>query len=285
MGNEEETPKGVIGNGFVGNAIYENFKEFYKFFIYDTNKERSNCGAIYDVLHNTDIIFAALPTPIDESIGRCDVSVIGKVMAQVNMWYNNNIIVLKSTVPPGTCEWIRSAYPKIRLVYSPEFLTERNSAQDFKTSSRAIFGGSKDDTDEVLKLFKKHFPNKNYQVTDYKTAEMVKYFTNTFLATKVSFANEVYDICENLGINYTKVKDLALLDPRIGKSHLDVPGHDGSRGFGGTCFPKDLLSLIGHSEVNKHDPEFLKSVWKKNLEVRSNKDWKLLKGRAVTEKK
>ena len=283
MENEKKKSKGIIGNGFVGGAIYENFKEFYKFLIYDTNPERSNCGAIYEVLHNTDIIFVSLPTPFDKSTGRCDISIIGKVMAQINYWYNDNIIILKSTIPPGTCKWIRSMYPKIRLVYSPEFLTEKNAVCDFKESNRVIFGGDVPDISKVLEMFTRHFPDKSYQITDYQTAEMVKYFTNTFLATKVSFANEIYDICSKLDINYEKVKDLALLDPRIGPTHLTVPGPDGRRGFGGTCFPKDLMALIGHSQINKHNPLFLKATWEKNLENRPEKDWDLTTKESVSE--
>jgi UDPglucose 6-dehydrogenase len=273
---------GLIGKGFVGNAIYENFKDFHEFMIYDKDPTRANCNAIYEVLHHTKIIFVALPTPMTKE-GCCDISIIGKVMAAIHYWYNDNIIILKSTVPPGTCDWIKKIYPQMRLVYSPEFLTEKNSIEDFKNSSRVVFGGEQKDIKVVKDLFEKHFVGKNYQLTDYKTAEMVKYFTNTFLATKVSFANEMYDICQALSIEYDKVKDLALLDVRIGKSHLNTPGPDQARGFGGTCFPKDLLALIDHSDKNKYNPLFLRAVWEKNLEVRPEKDWELLKGRAISE--
>jgi UDPglucose 6-dehydrogenase len=167
-------------------------------------------------------------------------------------------------------------------VFSPEFLTERNSIEDFKTCSRVIFGGNQPDTQACVDLFKIIYPDKTYRQTDHRTAEVVKYYINTFLACKISFANEVKQICDSIEVEYNDVKELALLDERIGKTHLNVPGHDGNCGFGGTCFPKDLNSFIHFAELNKIDPIVLKSVWSKNLEVRINKDWESMPGRAVS---
>jgi UDPglucose 6-dehydrogenase len=110
---------------------------------------------------------------------------------------------------------------------------------------------------------------------------MVKYFINTFLATKVSFANEIKQICESVGVNYDNVVKLALYDERIGKSHLSVPGPDSYRGFGGKCFPKDLNALIYFSILNNVESTVLKASWKKNLQVRENYDWLNIEG-AVT---
>jgi UDPglucose 6-dehydrogenase len=103
------------------------------------------------------------------------------------------------------------------------------------------------------------------------------------LATKVSFANEIKQICAAAQVDYKEVKDLALWDKRIGPTHLGVPGPDGSMGFGGTCFPKDLNCLIYFACKNDVEPLMLKSVWEKNLEVRKDEDWVRLKGRAVSE--
>jgi UDPglucose 6-dehydrogenase len=111
---------------------------------------------------------------------------------------------------------------------------------------------------------------------------MVKYFTNCFLATKVSFANEMKQICDQCDIDYDKVTEYALYDTRIGPTHLSVPGPDGNLGFGGSCFPKDLNALIDLSKNIDINCKVLKAVWEKNLEVRPEKDWELLKGRAVT---
>ena len=110
---------------------------------------------------------------------------------------------------------------------------------------------------------------------------MIKYFTNSFLATKVSFANEIFQLCNKLDLDYDKVVEYAIQDVRIGNSHLNVPGHDGDFGFGGHCFPKDLSALVKLSEEFGTVNNVLKSVLKTNNNVRKNKDWEKMKGRAV----
>ena len=120
-------------------------------------------------------------------------------------------------------------------------------------------------------------------VTKSETAEMVKYFINCFLASKVTFANEMYDICIAAGVDYDKVCEYALYDARIGKSHLAVPGPDGDRGFGGHCFPKDLTGMISFAREMDIVPEFLEAVQSSNDFFRINKDWLKMKGRAVSD--
>tara|TARA_R110000824_G_scaffold258023_1_gene447053 strand:- start:3444 stop:3980 length:537 start_codon:yes stop_codon:yes gene_type:complete len=174
--------------------------------------------------------------------------------------------------------------PELKIVFSPEFLTERNSVEDFKTCNRVIFGGDVEHTTACVEMMQKVFPDKQYEQTDWKTAEMVKYFINTFLACKVSFANEIKQICDTIDTDYNKVRDLALLDQRIGNSHLKVPGPDGILGFGGTCFPKDLNCLIYFAKKNGTTPSVLECAWNKNLQVREEKDWLSMFGRAVSKK-
>ncbi len=272
---------GIVGKGFVGNAIYENLKDCFSVLCYDKDPEKSDCGNIRDLCHSAKAIFVCLPTPMKPN-GSCDLSIIFGVMAQIAYWYDDNIVIIKSTVPPGTCEQLLKIHPNLRLVFSPEFLTERNSVEDFKTCNRVIFGGNENDTNFCVNLFKKVYPDKIYEQTNHNTAETVKYFINTFLACKISFANEIKEICDSIDIDYTQVKNLALLDQRIGKTHLDVPGHDGNLGFGGTCFPKDLNSFIHFAELNGVEPMILKSAWYKNLKVRKNYDWQKMLGRAVS---
>ena len=110
---------------------------------------------------------------------------------------------------------------------------------------------------------------------------MVKYFLNTFLATKVTFSNEIKQICEKIDIDYDKVVEYSLYDNRIGRTHLSAPGPDGRHGFGGSCFPKDLNALIFLAKQLDIKPDLLSAVWEKNLLVREDRDWEKLKGRAV----
>jgi UDPglucose 6-dehydrogenase len=132
-------------------------------------------------------------------------------------------------------------------------------------------------------MFRKPFPNIPIVVTKSETAEMVKYFINCFLATKVTFANQMYQICLDNNLDYDKVCEYALHDERIGKSHLAVPGPDGDLGFGGHCFPKDLAAIISFGKIYDGDTTFLESVREYNDKCRRIRDWELMKGRAVSD--
>ena len=169
------------------------------------------------------------------------------------------------------------------MVFNPEFLTEANYIDDFKNQNRIIIGGPRPASTTVKDLFKKAFYTTPIIKTGSSTAEMVKYFINCFLATKVSFANEVKQICEHTDIDYDKVVEYALYDQRIGKSHFSTPGPDGRRGFGGSCFPKDINAMITFASNLNVEPLVLQAAWNKNLEVRPEKDWEQLKGRAVSQ--
>ena len=151
--------------------------------------------------------------------------------------------------------------------------------REINETADVILGGSRKGTNKLRQIYSKVFPKAVIVKTGDKHAEMVKYFTNTFLATKVSFANEMYNICEQIGIDYDKVVEYAIYDERLGKSHWAVPGPDGDFGFGGHCFPKDLSAII-----NKFDTYgLLESVEDVNNQVRENRDWEHMVGRAVLE--
>ena len=196
----------------------------------------------------------------------------------------NPIVVIKSTVPPGTTEQLNNRYENINVIFSPEFLTEANHIEDFKNQTRIILGGPRPYTTKTKTMLRKAFPRIPIVKTGYKTAEMVKYFLNNFLTVKVAFANEMYQICSELNIDYDKVTEYALYDRRVGPTHLAVPGPDGQFGYGGHCFPKDIAAMIHLAETIGVEPEMLKSAQSKNEKVRENKDWLEMEGRAVTKK-
>jgi len=273
---------GVVGQGFVGSAIREGLCNFYSVLTYDIDP--SKCNSTHEkVCDESDIIFVCIPTPMKKS-GECDTRLLEKVVAKIQnrCRKSNNMptLVIKSTIPPGTTEKIYNR-GWLDICFSPEFLTEANSFEDFKNQSRIIIGGA--GAKKVKQMFRKVFPRIPIVVTKSETAEMVKYFTNCFLATKVTFANEMYDICQSSNIDYDKVCEYSLHDSRIGRSHLAVPGPDGDRGFGGHCFPKDLEAMVYFSEINHYEPSLLKKVLDKNDKIRENRDWEAMKGRAVSE--
>ena len=190
-------------------------------------------------------------------------------------------IVIKSTIPPGTTEKWNKKYESLNIVFNPEFLTEANAVSDYENQTRIILGGVRPATTELKQIFSKVFPKAHIIKTDSTHAEMVKYLTNTFLSVKVSFANEIYQVCDKLNIDYDKVVEYATLDDRLGKSHWNVPGPDGDFGFGGHCFPKDLNALLYLTQNLNTVNNVLCATNETNNNVRENRDWENMKGRAV----
>jgi len=242
-------------------------------------------------------IFVSVPTPMF-SDGKCNTEIVESVCSEINNASNivhncehfKQIVVIRSTVSPGTTERLGSMFKCLNIVFNPEFLTEANAIEDFKNQNRIILGGRIEATAEVSKVYKLAFPNVPVYECNSVCAEMVKYVCNCFLATKVSFANEIYQICKKINADYDKVVGLASLDPRLGTSHWKVPGPMPADngigellfGFGGSCFVKDINALIYFSKEIGIDPKVMLGVWDKNLEVRPEKDWENLKGRAIT---
>lgn len=274
---------GIVGQGFVGTAIREGFKNYVNVETYDKYKsEVSTCSSLEELSQKAEIIFVCLPTPM-KSGGACDLSIVSETIYNLEKYANNNIAVIKSTIPPGTTAGFNEECDNLQVVFNPEFLTEANFIEDFKNQTRIIIGGPRPASTKVKNLFRRVFPETTLVKTGSNSAEMVKYFTNCFLATKVSFSNEMKQICENINVDYDKIVEYGLYDKRIGRSHFSAPGPDGKYGFGGSCFPKDLNAMINFAENLGVSPTVLKSVWNKNLEVRPERDWEQLKGRAVSE--
>jgi len=271
---------GIIGQGFVGTAVREGFDQFYNINTYDTDQTKSSCKTLEQLVLQSDIIFVCLPTPMQKS-GECDISIVVNTIKDINNMGHKKIVVIKSTVPPGTSQQLDDQCKSIRVVFNPEFLTEANYVDDFKNQKRIIVGGPRPASTTVKNVYRKAFPRTPIIKTSSTVAECVKYFTNTFLATKVSFANEFKQMCTHIDVDYDKVLEYALYDDRIGKTHLSVPGPDGKLGFGGSCFPKDVNALIFYYSLMGLESTVLQSVWDKNIEVRPDKDWEKLEGRAV----
>jgi len=273
---------GIVGQGFVGTAVHEGLKQHFKIETYDIAKA-STCKSLKDLSEKSDIVFVCLPTPMEKD-GSCHIDIVENTLLDLDLINKCKTIIVKSTIPPGTTESWNHKFKNIQIVFNPEFLTEANSIEDFKNQNRIIIGGPRPATTKAKRLFAKAFPKTPIIKTGSTTAEMVKYFLNSFLATKVSFANEMYQICEGLGIDYDKVIEYSNYDERLGKSHLNVPGPDGDFGYGGHCFPKDVKALIEVAMSYDIHPTMLIATNKKNNEVRKNRDWEKQEGRAVINK-
>lgn len=318
MGNKSVA---CLGNGFVGGSLTTCLSERgLDVYVYDKagkvaeggidalskfgTHDVSNDGIIFseetpiqrivkkceNVTGFTKIYFVCLPTPMFED-GECDTSIVEKVLSELASVPGDRIAVVKSTVPPGSTEKWNKKFEGtgLHIVFNPEFLREVSALDDMRNQNRIILGGPRPHINKVKQLFQSAFPNVPIIKTSSTTAEMVKYTINNFLATKVSFANEMCQICEaldavGLNIDYDKVIEYACKDDRLGPSHWMAPGPDGLRGYSGSCFPKDINAMIHVAKSLGVDPKMLSAAWSKNLDVRPEKDWEKLLGRAVSTK-
>ncbi len=270
---------GVVGVGFVGTAVSTGLEavlgDDVEIREYDKFKDTES---LESVVENSDIIFICLPTPMNDD-GSCNTSIVEDGVRNVVACANKRkVIVLKSTVPPGTTQRLQDLYPKHALVFNPEFLTERNFIDDFIRQDRIILGyDPAHNIDRVLELYRsfirKQKKSGNIYLETSGVAEMLKYVSNCYLSTKVALFNEFKEICDAVKIPYDKVIELLNWDVRVGKTHMKVPGPDGRRGFGGSCFPKDINALIAFARENEVDPMILDTVWTKNLLIREEQEW------------
>ena len=279
---------GIIGKGFVGTAVAHGFSHQTGYGadikIYDIDPIRSQ-NTLEDTVNNSDFLFLSVPTPSNKS-GTMDLSIVRNALQSMNEVNNNkkNIVLLRSTVVPGTTKQLQEEFPKLRFVFNPEFLTERSAIFDFINQSRVILGGEKKYTKRVKELYRDRFGEYLPVIeTTFQTAELIKYMNNCFLATKVSFMNEMKMIASKTNVDWDKAVEGFIGDPRVGISHVSVPGSDGKLGFAGSCFPKDLQAIIHFAQSLNVDMNVLNGAWKTNLKVRPEKDWERLKGRAVIE--
>ena len=237
---------GIIGKGYVGGAMYENFKDLYSVEVYDTDPVKKT-KSLEELVTWAQILFVSVPTPMRQEDGACDYSIVESVVKQIAAIDKTKVVVVKSTVPPGTTARLAKE-TGMAICFNPEFLTEANYIQDFKHQSLIVIGADDEGLYDILyDLYCdfNHRVNCKGQIVGCKTAEaeMFKYLANCFLATKVTFLNEIYKLCQVSKIDYNRVADIAKMDRRLGHTHWKVPGPDGKFGFGGSCFPKDMNAL------------------------------------------
>jgi len=275
---------GVVGNGFVGGATALFANNLVQVFIYDKDLEK--CDPSYttvDSLVDCDFVFICVPTPMRED-GSCHTQIVESCVYELNMaGIKDENIVVRSTVPVGLCK-------SLGVNFMPEFLTEANWEKDFKNNNAWIFGASNDEPTtkskfvELISLSKTEGKIKHDDIffCSSEEAELAKLTRNCFLATKISFFNEMYEFCEKKALDFDTVASLVALDNRIGESHTRVPGPDGKKGFGGTCFPKDVDSLYTQMDKLGMESYIIEAVRSRNNQVdRREQDWTLDKGRAV----
>jgi UDPglucose 6-dehydrogenase len=247
----------LIGYGFVGKAVFNSLKESHDIFVvdpaYNTNTIKQE---------ESDGYVICVPTPMRKD-GRCEMQHVFEV---VDLIPDNKPILIKSTICLEGWEALLDAYPQKQLSFSPEFLVAASADEDFANQKDMLIGG--ENTQFWVDVFSERFPNMVFYKEEVKDLILIKYVRNSFLATKVAFFNDVYNVVKGCNANWERVRQGVGLDERIGLSHTMVPGPDGKRGYGGACFPKDTNAFVKTAEYYDSDLPILKAVIKQNKGMR-----------------
>jgi UDPglucose 6-dehydrogenase len=284
---------GIVGVGFVGGSTARVLHPHHQVYLYDkyqtpkwctekgnewANPPINSSQSLETLAKESEVVFISVPTPMQPS-GAIDYTNIHSSVNQLLDYTKGAgrnpqdlLVVIRSTAVSGTTDKLAEQYP-FRFAFNPEFLREKHALEDMKNTDRVVLGANDQRSlEQAAAVYKPVFPNARFILTNTKTAEMIKYMANGMLTGQVALANEFYQICKAVGIDYDSVKQAVLLDPRIGRN-LDVPGPDGDLGFGGKCFPKDLNALIHLARERMYRPHLLEEVWRLNEKVRTDLDW------------
>lgn len=258
---------GIIGLGFVGNAVRQSYIDnpFIDLVLIDTDPSK-NCLGTYEELHDASAVFICVPSPMYED-GSCNVKPLMSTLAKFRDY--RGVLISKVTATPNSYEFLQKEYPT--LVHAPEFLTAANAVEDYLNGEFLILGGAVraylNEAERIIKLGQNNL--KHVIQCSIGEASLAKYTINSFLATKVIFMNEMEELARKGGQDWKVVRKLIELDhKRVGTTHTQVPGPDGSYGFGGACFPKDTSALLKYAESMNVVMNVLDSAVKKNTLLR-----------------
>ena len=257
---------GIIGKGFVGSAVAHGFDKDCDQVIVDP---KYTDNEITDVL-DCKLVFVCVPTPPNED-GSINVDIVNDVLIELSMRDYKGVVVVKSTIIPDYLHEFKKEFD-LKIVYNPEFLTELNANEDFKNPPFQVFGGKWRDCEVVEKAYLRHSSVRivpTFKV-DLTTASLLKYTINSWLATKVTFFNELKQLHE-LGssmVSWEQFTDMLSRDERMGSSHMKVPGPDGQPGFGGHCFPKDTEALLHYANNKNIKMSVLRKAVQTNKKLR-----------------
>ena len=260
---------GIIGKGFVGSAVSAGFSTAEQYVVDPRISEDNTIDKLVSEF-DPPLTFVCVPTPPNED-GSVNVDIVSEVLQELNDREYKGIVVVKSTIIPDYLHVFKKTY-KLKIVYNPEFLTEANAAKDFINPNMQVLGGKWKDCDTVEKAYNRYSDVRvvpTFKV-DLSTASLIKYTINSWLATKVVFFNELHKLqqASSSMVSWEQFTDMLTRDPRVGDSHLKVPGPDGQFGFGGHCFPKDTEALIHYAQSKNIKLSLLEKAVSKNKKMR-----------------
>ncbi|KKU49743.1 MAG: hypothetical protein A2633_03720 [Candidatus Sungbacteria bacterium RIFCSPHIGHO2_01_FULL_47_32] len=258
----KEPKIGIIGLGFLGGSLDRYFTEDRKFQPYRYDKK--GIGSAEEV-NKADMVFVCVNTPYDSKARDINLSY---VESAVGTLMGSKIIVLRSTIPPGTTDAMQKKFPQHRFLFNPEFLRAKHAYEDFIKPPRQVVGyteQSKGDAETLMPLLPKA-PAEYTKILPARSAELIKYASNVILASKVAFANKIFEFTKVLGTDYDEIAHLLGADPRIGHYGLEVM-HEGFRGYSGTCFPKDVRTFVARGKALGIDMAWIESMDDENLKL------------------
>jgi UDPglucose 6-dehydrogenase len=241
---------GCVGAGVVGSAMQKLCGP--DTVMYDPRPGFSQDRA---AVNACDVVYVNVPTPM-RADGACDTSIVEEVVA----WIEAPLIILRSTVAPGTTDRLRERYGK-RIVFQPEYLGETVAHVFGNMAERdfVVLGGSVEDTSRAADIYKNYYNSYvRFYFCDALTAELAKYMENAFYAVKVTFVNEFYDIAKAHGVDFNQLREIWLADPRISRDHTFV--YPDARGFSGKCLPKDCNAIVKSCAERGYDAKFMKAT-------------------------
>jgi UDPglucose 6-dehydrogenase len=254
---------GIIGLGVVGSAIYESLQEKKIELVGYDKYKNGGIGSLEECI-NCDILFLCLPTPYSDKLNGYDLSPLDDIIDKLNLINYNGIVLVKSTVTPGTTENFAIKYPNLNFVHNPEFLTARNAKYDFINQNQIVIGKTSTcdpiKFNSLINFYKEYWSTSTLSICDSGESEIMKLGCNTFYAVKIQYLTELYLLCKKENLDFDKVKNMMLLNGGMGPNYTNVPGHDGSISYGGMCFPKDTNALCSFMINNNLPCQVLKST-------------------------
>lgn len=248
---------GIIGLGYVGSAVAFSHRSD----VVVVRDPKLKDSADLHEFNDCDAIYICVPSPSTED-GHCDTSILESVLKELTFANiaKDKVLISKVTAPPSVYIRLLEQYPN--LVYCPEFLTAANHISDYQNARYFIFGGHKEWCERAKDIVRSAVPlvNDKLLITDIQSASLFKYMMNSYLATKVTFMNDMKVLADSYDIDWTEFTNLALWEDRIGYTHMSVPGPDGEHGWGGACFPKDVAAIIMEGIDQGADMELLQRV-------------------------
>ena len=285
--NSKQKSIGICGLGCVGDAMFQHFLKNTNLTPvgYDKYKEPYDSDDLFQKMLNTDMVFLCLPTLYSPEIEQYDKSAIFEVCKRLNEGHYKGLVVLKSTVEPGTTDDLSKKYPAMDFAHNPEFLTARTSYEDFTNQPHIVIGRTRNCDPEkfqmLVEFYKQYWPKSEYSVCFSLESETMKSGCNGFYAFKIAYFNMLYKTiekhCETSSISeidakktFDKTLKMMLKNNWINPMHTNVPGPDGNFGFGGACFPKDINALSQHVKRMGVHNEALQGVVNLNLTLRDD---------------